>query len=375
MLALARSAVADPPTAAQSPRAIGLRNRLRTYGARYNIQTMPKRGKPARVARPLCPALLLLGSFAPVLGLGAGPGRIILKSGELIVGDVAKTLPESTIIRTTHGLRSVPRGMVERVEAGVETEVPPRSARTPSEAPSSLRTTQKGKPEVLEGGTALPPLVPPRGDAALPPLVPPRGDVAKGAGPLWMKSEPDRRLDEARSGGAPPVLEMALRGSIDGKPLDPADAFTVSRLTFFFQEVSRPRFSVLPPLPATGRGGKPGTKPAGKNPAAGGPAPEYRAELVANVQAEDLTFFGTQVLRTFRAKVGLRLVRLADKKVVDGLEVVEDEAGDAPDREELCRRAYNRGVEALVKELKKLRTFGGLLTVPENAKSPFPNEL
>jgi hypothetical protein len=275
----------------------------------------------------LSSALLLWLGPSPAARADFAPGRITLKSGEVMEGDVLKTVGEVIIVLTEKGLRTLPRGSVEKAEPGVEI------ARKPSKPPPEPGKKKKPPRQPASAGDA------PREDdrpveeaGAIEPTAPP-----------GSKTQPDKRLDAARAGGPSPVLEISLGASVEGKVVSATDAFTISRLSFFFTEVSRPRFEVV---------GQKGKKAVGR------PA-DYRAELAGDAAMKDITFYGQSILKTFRAKLLLRLVRVSDKKVVDELEVVEDVGGDPQSRDEHSRRVYNRAVEKLVRELKSLPTFGG----------------
>jgi len=278
------------------------------------------------------------------LPAAGGPSLIKLRSGEVIEGSVAKKIGDNYIVLTRSGLRVVASLAVENIE-----ELPPEPPRPPPRPPA-----------------------PPAGAAASSPPVPPEGAaVREGAGgPVGEKAAArvpiprlaDQRLDAARSGGPPPVLEIVVKGNIAGKPLNPVDAFTISKLTYFFTEVSRPRFEVLAP-------GETKTKPGAKGGAPGGRPAEYRAEVAALAEEKTIEFYNTPVLKTYKGQLSLRLIRLSDKKVVDGADVVEDEGGDQANAPELCRKAYNHAVESLLREIKNLSTFGGTATGSENGNS------
>jgi hypothetical protein len=306
-------------------------------------------------------AWLLLGGL-----LGAGPPqKITLTSGQVIEGDIVKSTAESCFVETANGLRVLPKSAILKVEAG---SAAPEPVRPPAPRPAEKSADA---PRPAPDGPPAPGKEKDR--------VGPSRKPAEEAG----RSQPDTRLDAARDGGPAPVLEITIKGSLDGKPLSPVDPFTVARLSYFFGEMSRPRFQVLPPAElrperASASGRPPAPSP--RSPAAGpraedspppgrktgsgkagpaGPGPEYRAEVTGEARIVELSFFNAPVLKVFRGRVFLRLVRLSDKKVVDELEVVEDMDADPEKREELMRMAYNRAVESLLKKLAELRTFHG----------------
>ncbi len=307
--------------------------------------------RPVRAAARWAGILSLIGTYAwaaPVLPAAGAPSLIKLRSGEVIEGSVAKKVGENYIVLTRSGLRVVAALAVENIE-----ELPPE---TPAPPPPPRASGDKGEssPPAAQGRAS------PSGSAQDPAGGPGAGEKApvRSAVPRVV----DPRLEAARSGGSLPVLEVGLRGTIAGKPLNPVDAFTLSRLTYFFSEVSRPRFEVLAPGETrTKAGARPGTP--------GGRPAEYRAEVVGLAEEKTIEFYNTPVLKTFKGQLSLRLVRLSDKKVVDGLDVVEDEGGDPSNAAELCRKAYNHAVESLLREIKNLPTFGGTATGSENGSS------
>jgi len=294
----------------------------------YDFGTMNRRWRPVGLFR--LALAFVLTSMGPARA-EVGFGRITLKSGEVIEGDVARHVGENCIVRTPGGLRVIPRASVEKTEAGVDLPPAPRAT------PRAKAVKKAAPPKPAEDPSSST-------RNAVPEAKPPEKAV--------FKRLPDSRLDAARAGGPPPVLEIVAGGSIDGKPIATSDPFTVARLTFFFSEASRPRFEVLAPGDLRQPDGK-------KTAAASARKAEYRAEVSGISEMKELRFYDTPVLKTFRSQLSLKLVRLSDKKVVDGLEVVEDEGGDPANREELCRKAYQRSVESLVKELRTLPTFGG----------------
>ena len=282
--------------------------------------------------RWVLPALAILGISLP-LSAQTPAGRIRLKSGEEIVGDVLREVGEIYFILGTGGLKILPKASVASIAAG--------PAQGSGQRPS-LREAEASRP-----GVASTTGNPAGKGSPQPPAAP-------------SKSQPDKSLDLARTTGQSPSIEIAVAGKILQRPLPPSDAFTVARLAHFLSQVSRPRFEVLP----TGGPAAPGTGSGGKKAAAGtGKTPEYRAEIVAEGYLEDVQFFGLPLQKVPRAKVLFRLEKLSDKKVIEELEVVGEEPGgnpEAPEKvEELCRSAYNRAVLTLLQRLGQLNTFGG----------------
>ncbi len=269
-------------------------------------------------------------------------GKVTLKSGEVIEADVAREVGDSVILRTPDGLRVVPKALIESNVAGAEIDDPPAKA-----------SVKPVAPKAGEGKAAADPKAAPKDAGKASPKDARDGaDAAPKAPSTRVAVLPDKRLDEARAAGAQPVLEIALGGTINGQPVNAADAFAIPRLTFFFTGESQPRFDVPPP-PAVEKGK---VKPAAKT---GAKPAEYQARISGETSMLELTFYGTPLMKTFRSQVRFELVRLADKKVIVQVETSEDEGGDPGNREEGCRLAWRRAIESLVRKLKEIRTFGG----------------
>ncbi len=291
--------------------------------------------------------ILLAGTLPAPGGWAAGAkssilyGQVVLKTGEVLEADVALELEDSYIIRGASGLRVLPKKAVESVAARAKsTNGDKISPFNPGKANPPIPPQKK---ELWPGG----PKNPEAGNAPKTPDLP-KDDIS-------IKVVADEILDQSRSSGRVPVLKISLAGTIDGKVLDPTDPFTISRLTFFLEEDSRPRFSVIhPPVPVSG------SEPAKKDKA--DPKAEYLVTLSTKTSMTIQTFFGTELLKKFESKVLFQLVRASDKKMVVEVSAVEDEGGDPARRQEVCRKVYERAVETVLKRLRTLKTFGGSST-------------
>ena len=284
-------------------------------------------------------ALLAVLAGAPERCRGSEFGRVTLKSDEVIRGSVLIETADAYILRTPDGIRLVPRASVSRVETAEEIPDAPPPAPGPPPAARAAPAAKDGKAAPPKAGAE-------KGGKAGAKQAPAGSDP----GPV-VRVSPDRRIEEARSGGPPPVVELAVGGTVDGKPLSSADPFTVARLASFFERESRPRFEVLPPEPFRGASG---AKEAGS----GRPA-EYTARVTAETSMVDIKFFDTPVIKKVRTQLSFQLVRKSDKKSVVEVETVEDADGDPEARERSCRSGFEASVKSLLDRLRNLKPFGG----------------
>ena len=286
----------------------------------------------------------------------AGFGKVALKGGETFSGDVVKKMGELLIFRTPDGLRAVPSSAIDKFD-------PPSGNADPAPRPAGEKAPKatvapKEKEAELPGSKAAPKAKP----------VSPQPETPTDNAPdAAVKVEADKRLDEARSGGGQaPVLELVTAGSIEGKAEISGDPAVISRLAYFFGEESAPKFQVLPP------GGERGEKAsgkaiAGKTPARAGAA-EYTARATIRTTIVDIQFYNTPIQKKAQSQVSFQLLRASDKKPVVILEAieVEDIESEPKNKEDVCRSAYTHAVEALIRRLKGLKTFGGTSSGPES---------
>jgi len=265
-------------------------------------------------------------------------GKVILKTGQVLEADVALEIGENYILRDSDGLRILSKSVVENVV--------PASAESSGDPGLKSLSKSKNQGRLWPGGPKK------TTDSGGPKKAPePRNPAAPSARDS-VNVQPDDRLDAARSSGKVPVMKISLGGTINGKPLEPTDAFALSRLTYFFEEQSRPRFQVIQP---------PGEE-SGKKEASSPPPADYLARFTTETAMKQLTFYGTEVLKKFESKVQLQVIRASDKKVVVEIIRSDDIGGDPERRQESCRQIYEQAVEALVMQLKTLKPFGGSST-------------
>jgi hypothetical protein len=287
-------------------------------------------------------------------------GKVSLKTGEAFRATVAKTLSDGYILITPDGLRAVSKDLVSAI-------APPGSPEALAMAPPSPPPGKEAPPE----GAKVTPAAEPRPDppSKSPPKPPEatkadasKGPAEKGDAPKGATREiprdlvpvvilPDKRIDDARAGGPPPVIEIVLAGTIDGKPVNPLDPLTMPRLSFFFSKESQPKFEVL--LPPALRQEKSKIAKGSTRPA------EYQVRITEDTGMMEVTFYGTSVQRKSRSNLLLELVRASDKKVIVRINAVEDEDGDPEQHERLCRASHEHALKTLVERLKSLKTFGG----------------
>jgi hypothetical protein len=286
------------------------------------------------------PSILALAVAGGLLGLpaevrcAAEYGRITLNSGEAVRASVAKEVGEVYILRTPDGLRVVPKSAVAKIETAsgdpplVSPTVPlSKTAPAPEGKKAASKTTEKVAVRETEPKSPPPP---------------PTSSVREIADP---------RIEEARAAGKGPTVEIDISGSVDGKALLPDDGLIHSKVSFFLTEESKPAFEILSPAE------KVRPKPASKA-AKATPRAEYVAQVTAETQFTDQTFYGQPTVKLIHTLIRFNLVR-ADGTVIVQANEVDDEVGDPDHREEGCRASFVKSVEALLARLKELKTFGG----------------
>ncbi len=311
----------------------------------YDLEMMD----PGVRARPVWSRGALAVLLLPCLISGAQAefGKVTLKTGEVIQGDVAKDLGDGYILRTADGLRAVAKDSVSEIvpaAAGSPRPAPASKDSPPPVSPSPPNPAPRSEPAAKASPKADAPA--PKGADAPKEALPPE--------PVPVVMIADKRIEDARTGGPPPTLEITLAGTLDGKPVNPYDPLTLPRLTFFFTKESQPKFEVLlPPALRPEKSKSAPTKASGRGPA------EYSARLSEETGMMDIKFYGTTLQKKARGKLLFELVRASDKKVVVRIDATADEDGEPEDHEKLCRAAHERTVKLLVERLKALKIFGG----------------
>jgi hypothetical protein len=294
-----------------------------------------------------------------------------------------EALPERTGVRIIVGCvvaaLLIPIGVMLALRAGRQESVTRRPDSWDWQAAEADRLT-----EVVEPVIEAPPPVPPPATsrpavAVLPPPEPsPPAKEAPARVAAVTKKAPKapKKIQEPEPPAAPPgenrLCTLELSGTLGGAELDPEDAQTWARLSYFLRsEARRPHLLVYPDgsipvsTPAAADGD---SAPTGDDELSAEGEPAYRLVVSASAQkGAGVTFYGQRLSDTYRASVSCRIEKMGEGdtwRVIKSVTATEsmNTKDSGAGALTILRRVYDACLEKLVKQLAGEPPFAAALT-------------